>query len=174
MKNTKLNLLFLTLGMLALSSFSVAQDDRSQRPSPPAQVTETVGAAEVTIDYSQPSKNGRDIFGALVPFDKVWRTGANEASWIEVSEDVTINGSPLPAGKYGLFTIPNEDNWVIIFHEKWDQWGSYRYRESGDVLRVTVEPSTVALTERFTIAISDEGVVSLAWDTTKVEFTVSN
>jgi len=165
----------LTLFSLAIITvFSVtAQRNKSQRPSPPAQISKDVNETKITIDYSRPSKKGRVIFGDLVKYGKVWRTGANETTWIEVSKDVTVNGKALKAGKYGLFTIPNEDDWIIIFNEAWSGWGAYDYKKSGDVLRITVpaeEPDEVV--EIFTIDISERGNVTLAWDQTRVAFSV--
>ena len=104
------------LAMALLFVFTAnAQRDKSKRKSPPAQVTQEVNGKKVTIDYSKPSKRGRIIFGELVAYGEVWRTGANESSWVEFSDDVTIQGEKLAAGKYGLFTIPGEDEWTIIF-----------------------------------------------------------
>jgi len=160
------------LSLVLLVSFGAsAQRDKSQRKSPPAQVSKEVNGVSVTIDYSQPSKRGREIFGSLEAYGKVWRTGANETSWIEISDDVKVEGKDLKAGKYGLFTIPGEDQWVIIFNEAWSGWGAYEYNKSADVLRVSV-PSTELenVVEVFTIDIDDAGVVSLAWDQTQVKF----
>ncbi|GAB4240274.1 MAG: DUF2911 domain-containing protein [Ekhidna sp.] len=162
------------LSMALLVSFSTfAQKDKSKRPSPPAQVSKEVNGTKITIDYSQPSKKGRKIFGGLEKYGKVWRTGANETSWIEVSDAVKVEGESLPAGKYGLFTIPGEEEWTIIFNKKWDGWGAYEYNESDDVLRVTVPAKTVdEVVEVFTINIEDNGDVILAWDQTQVEFSI--
>ena len=156
----------LTLSLLVTFS-AFAQKDKSKRKSPPAQVTQDVGDATVTIDYSRPSKKGREIFGGLEDYGKVWRTGANESSWIQVSADVEVEGQTLAAGKYGLFTIPGKDQWTIIFNKNWDGWGAYEYKESDDVLRVTVDAgSTDDVVEMFTIEIADNGDVSMSWDQT--------
>src|SRR5215213_17321 len=114
----------LLLSVLALVTIGVrAQDDKSKRPSPPAKVTETISSgAVITIDYSQPSVKGREIGKEIAPFGQVWRTGANEATVFEVSKDVKVEGKSLPAGKYGLFSIPNKDQWVIIFNKVPQQW----------------------------------------------------
>lgn len=160
-----------TLALSLLLTFALSAQDKSTRPSPPDQVSSTINGTKVTIDYSQPSKKGRTIFGDLVAYGKVWRTGANESSWIEVSNDVKIEGKTLPAGKYGLFSIPGEDEWTIIFNSKWDGWGGYQYKEDNDVLRVKVRASsTDNVTEKFTIMIEDSGNVVMAWDQTKVSF----
>lgn len=158
--------------VLAFNLF--AQDDKSQRPSPPASASETVGSATVTINYSQPSVKDREIWGSLVPYDKVWRTGANEATIFEISTDVKVEGKSLKAGKYGLFTVPGKNEWVIIFNSVSEQWGAFNYDESKDVLRVSVKPEKVSdSTEKMTFAISDEGVVSLIWEKLAVKFKVS-
>lgn len=164
------------LAMISLSLVLVvaaqAQKDKSKRPSPPAQVSQEVNGTTVTIDYSRPSKRGRTIFGGLEKFGKVWRTGANETTWIEVSADVEVEGQALAAGKYGLFTIPGEDEWTIIFNKAWSGWGAYEYDKGDDVLRVSVKPQSTEMTEVFTIDIADNGDVSLAWDETKVVFSI--
>ena len=172
MKKNLFTLVFAALALFIFHTQAAAQKDKSKRPSPPAQVSEMIGNATVTIDYSQPGKKGRDIFGALVPYGQVWRTGANEATWIEVSSDVTVEGKTLKAGKYGLFTIPGENEWTIIFNSKWDQWGSSGYSEDMDVLRVTAKASSTKPTEKFTIGLEKSGRVTISWDTTKVEFTI--
>jgi hypothetical protein len=109
-----------------------------------------------------------------VAYGKIWRTGANEATTFEVSTDVKVEGESLKAGKYGLFTVPNENEWVIIFNSVSDQWGAFNYDESKDVLRVKVKPEQVAdNTEKMTFNISDDGVVSLKWEKLVVNFNVS-
>lgn len=162
---------FLALSLMVLFS-ATAQKDKTKRPSPPAQVSQEVNGTTVTIDYSQPSKKGRDIFGGLEKYGKVWRTGANETTWIEVSKDVKVEGKTLAAGKYGLFSIPGEDEWVIIFNKKWDGWGAYEYKEEDDVLRVTAKSGSTDTVEQFTIKIEDNGNVVMAWDDTMVEFSI--
>ena len=115
-------------------------EDKSQRPSPPDSASATVGNLMVKVNYGSPAVKGRTIWGELVPYGQVWRTGANEASTIEFSQDVMINGKPLPAGKYGLFTVPSQGNWTVIFNKVWDQWGAFEYEESEDALRIQVNP----------------------------------
>lgn len=171
--NTLKNLTLTSVWFMLMFS-ACAQKDKSKRPSPPAQVTNEVGGTSITVDYSRPSKRGREIFGGLEKFGEVWRTGANETSWIEVSSDVKVAGEKLPAGKYGLFTIPGEDKWTIIFNKAWQGWGAYKYKQEDDVLRVEVEPTKLdEVVEVFTIEIADDGNVSLAWDQTKVVFAVA-
>ena len=149
-----------------------AQMDKSERKSPPAEVTKKVGDATITIKYSQPSMRGREIYGDLVPFNEVWRTGANEATTFETDKDLMINGKKLPAGKYALFTIPGEEEWTIIFNSKHDQWGAYSYKEEDDVLRVKATPEKHKKTEKMTFVITEEGVINLDWAETRVPFTI--
>src|SRR6202795_5211006 len=103
------------VGML-MSSLIWAQDDKSKRPSPPATATGKVMGATITIDYSSPGVKGRKIWGDLVPYDKVWRAGANEATLIATDKDIQVEGKPLPAGKYSLYAIPGENEWTIIIN----------------------------------------------------------
>lgn len=160
-------------GLLLSSISACAQQDKSKRPSPPATVSETVGGTKITIDYSQPALKGREIGKDIEPKDgKVWRAGANEKTWIEFSKDVTIEGKPLAAGKYGFFTIKNGNDWTLIFSKKWEGWGT-QYSESDDALRVNVKQGAAsAAEEKLTYAISKAGVVTLAWGTMRVGFKV--
>jgi len=150
-----------------------AQQDKSKRASPPAKVTQTIkSGAVVSIDYSKPSVKGRKIGTELAPFGKVWRTGANEATIFEVSKNVTIEGKALPAGKYGLYTIPGENEWTIIFNKTWDQWGT-KYEEAADQLRVSVKPEKAdKFAEQLTFTISKSGEVEMSWGDTEIEFDV--
>lgn len=163
-----------TLITFLLFSISVmAQDDKSSRPSPPAKVSEKVGNTTITIDYSQPSVKGRKIWGGLVPYSEVWRTGANEATTFETTADIKVEGEALKAGKYALFTIPEADEWTFIFNSVPDQWGSFRYDKSKDVLRIKVKPKMVDQpTEKMTFDISGDGSVSLKWEKLVVGFKV--
>ncbi|MEM9895410.1 MAG: DUF2911 domain-containing protein [Bacteroidota bacterium] len=156
-----------------LLSFSSCAQDKSNRPSPPAQISNTINGKKVTIDYSRPSKKGREIFGSLESFGKVWRTGANETTWIEFSDTVKVEGKTVLPGKYGLYTIPEPNQWTIIINEKWDEWGAYSYKQKKDVMRAIVIPQDLdEVVEQFTIEINETGIVSLAWDKTLVEFKV--
>ena len=149
-------------------------DQKPLRPSPPATVTAALpSGAQLLISYSRPSAKERKVFGGLVPYGQVWRTGANEATTFQVDKDVTVQGQPLPAGKYALFTIPTEKDWTIIFNKTAKQWGAYEYQEADDVLRVKAKPAMVAApVERFTITTDKAGQVTLAWEKTQVSFVV--
>jgi len=142
---------------LSLTVSANAQDRGALLPrvSPNASVTQTVGVTAVEVTYGRPATRDREIFGDLVPYGDVWRTGANEATVVDVSTPVTIGGETLAAGRYSLFTIPGENKWTIIFNETADQWGSYNYDESKDVVRTTTTPVSGPEHELFTIAFED-------------------
>jgi len=147
------------------------------RPSPKSVLTQTVGFTDMTITYSRPSARGRQIFGGLVPYGQVWRTGANEATTISFSDDVTINGQALPKGTYSLHTIPGKDSWTIIFNKVADQWGSFNYDQSKDALRVTAKPHGDEFNELMTFSIpkvtADEATVEIKWTNVAVPLTVA-
>ena len=147
------------------------------RPSPNASVTQTVGTTIVTMTYGRPGVKGRDIYGGLVPYGSVWRTGANEATVFSVTSDVTINGEALPAGVYAFFAIPNEGDWTLIFNKQAAQWGAFDYDESQDALRVTATPEEGQMEEWLTYYFDDltgsAAKAYLHWDTVRVPFTIS-
>ena len=133
--------------------------------------------ALVRVTYSRPQKNDRQIFGKLVPFGKVWRTGANEATEIKFYKDVELAGKKVKAGSYSLFTVPGEKEWTIILNSDLDYWGAYSYNEKNDVLRVTAPVSKLdSPVEAFTIEFENKGerqaVMKLAWDKTVVDVPV--
>ncbi len=130
--------------------------------------------AVVRVIYSRPQKNEREVFGKLVPFDKVWRTGANEATEIKFYQDVMLAGKKVKAGSYSLFTIPGAKEWTIILNSDLDYWGAYSYNEKHDVLRVKAPATELATpVENFTIQFEKkgekEGVMKFAWDKTLVD-----
>lgn len=140
--------------------------------SPAATATGKIGSTDVTIKYSQPGVKGRKIWGDLVPYNEVWRTGANAATTIQFSKDVMIEGKALKAGKYALFTIPTDKDWTIIFSSKAEQFGAFGYKEADDVLRVKVTPKkAAAMTERMTFTVGKSDV-ALTWDNLEVSFSV--
>ncbi len=167
----------LLLSALVLIAATVhAQGDKSKRPSPPASVQQTLlNGAGISIDYSQPAVKGRVIGEELEPKDgQVWRTGANEATVFATNKDIMIEGKSLPAGKYGLFSLVNGDEWTFIFNKTWDQWGAFEYKEADDVLRVKVKAGKSSdLSERMTFTISKEGKVTLLWGNIVVGFMIS-
>ncbi|RYY29592.1 MAG: DUF2911 domain-containing protein [Chitinophagaceae bacterium] len=166
-------LLFLSGVLLFSLATGYAQADKSKRPSPPATVTQTIdGGATVTIDYSRPSVKGRKFGSDIAPYGKVWRTGANEATIFAVDKDVTVNGKPLPAGKYTLFTIPGESEWTVIFNKTTGQWGT-QYKEGDDFLRVNVPAAKAPqFTEQMSIDVAKDGKVTIAWADAAANFQV--
>jgi Protein of unknown function (DUF2911) len=168
----KISILLTSMVLMFLTSSSFAQNDKKAVASPPAKATAKIGSANVSISYSQPSVKGRKIWGDLVPFAKVWRTGANNATVFETDKDLKIEGKTLKAGKYALFSIPTEKEWTIIFNKKSDQWGAYDYSDKEDVLRVNVKSeATKDMTERLTFDIKN-GKVNLMWEKLMVSFKV--
>ena len=165
----------ITIAACFFTTFVFAQQDKAGRPSPPATTKAALaGGKVVSIDYSQPSVKGRTIGRDLEPINgKVWRTGANEATVFEVNKDVKIEGKKLRAGKYGLFTIAGEREWIIIFNKTWNQWGAFNYKEGDDVLRIKVRPAKAkTFSEKMTFTIGDNGKVSLMWGDRQVDFNV--
>jgi Protein of unknown function (DUF2911) len=152
------------------------------RVSPKATVSQTIGFTEVTITYSRPGVKGRKIWGELVPYNKVWRTGANEATKITFSKNVKINGEKLAAGSYSFFAIPGEKEWTLIFNKIPNQWGAFTYNELQDALRVKVKPTQNNFHEWLMYSFSNMTVqpagknnsaqVNLMWDKLKVPFKV--
>jgi hypothetical protein len=136
----------------------------SQRGS----VTQRVGLTDITIAYHRPAVGGREVWGKTVPYGKVWRAGANENTTITFSDDVSIEGKPLAAGTYGLHTIPDKDQWTIIFSKNSTSWGSFSYDEKEDALRVTTKPQATesfeVLTYVFDDVKPDSAVASLRWE----------
>lgn len=149
------------------------------QPSPSSTITQQVGLTEVSITYSRPAAKGRTIFGDLVPYGEVWRTGANAATKIAISDDLMVEGKKLPKGAYALFTIPGKEEWTIIFSSKEEQNGSSDYNEADDALRIKVTPEKIPdIVESFTIMFSNitevSADVSLLWENTKVTFTIED
>lgn len=162
--------------LLLAATAAFGQQVRTPRPSPKSTLTQTVGVTDITITYSRPGVKGRKIWGELVPFDKVWRTGANEATTIAFSDDVWINGQKLAKGTYSLQTIPTAGDWTIIFNSVADQWGSDGYDQAKDALRVTAKPEPADHREWLTFEIpemtTDTAKVVLRWEKLAVPFSV--
>jgi lipopolysaccharide export LptBFGC system permease protein LptF len=156
--------------VLAVLFFVFINWSKSHSPEATAEITS--GDMTVSVKYCQPSIKGRTIFGELIPFGQVWRTGANEASVIKFNKDVTVGGQSLKAGEYSLWTIPNEGNWNVIFNSATGQWGTM-YDSETDLLKVdAIATQTEESTEQFTISFVDvdsAGVnMNLKWDKTLV------
>jgi Protein of unknown function (DUF2911) len=168
-----------TIKLLLLIAIAIplAAQVRTPRPSPKATLTQTVGLTDITINYSRPGVKGRPIWGGLVPYDKVWRTGANEATTITFSDDVTIGGQTLKKGTYSLHTTPGASQWTIHFNSVADQWGSYSYDPAKDVVKVTATPEKAEFREWLTFEIpemtTDTAKVVIRWENVAVPFTVN-
>lgn len=138
-------------------------------------ITQGLGISSVTLTYSRPNMNGRAVFGGLVPYDEVWRTGANGIPKLTFDGTVTIAGTQVEAGTYGLLTIPGKKNWTIIISKNSEQWGAYTYKQEEDLLRFEVTPEQLKKpVETFTISFSDvqpqSAKLNIAWDRTAVSF----
>ena len=150
------------------------QQDKSKRPSPPAQANMDLGGGKsVTVDYSSPRLKGRQVGGEVAPFGQVWRTGANEATTFVNTADVVVGGTTVPAGSYTLFTIPNKDKWVLIISKKTGEWGTDYPGPSNDLGRVDMKVSTLpSPVENFTISFAG-GAMNLDWGTTRASVSVA-
>jgi hypothetical protein len=137
-----------------------AQELVTPRPSPGASVKQTVGTTDLTVNYSRPGVKGRVIWGGLVPYDKPWRTGANEATQFVCTDDVEVEGQKLVAGTYAVVTIPTPKTWTYAFSKQKDMWGAFTYDPKQDALRVTVTPVADAPMERMAFSFDDLGNTS--------------
>lgn len=148
------------------------------RTSPDKGTYEQIGYTGVEITYGAPKTNGRAIWGNIVPYDKVWRAGANDATRVDFSEDVEIEGNILPRGTYSLFIIPHEtEAWTVIFNADYNQWGAFNYDEYQDVLRVEVKPKKIPLQEKLTYTVDglsyDEGIISMRWSDVQIDVIIN-
>lgn len=173
-----LKLTFSALLLLALSFGIQAQQLQMPQASPSAKIAQQVGLTDVTVDYSRPSTKGRKIFGELVPFGEVWRTGANGASVFTFSTEVIIAGSKVPAGSYALYSIPGKTEWTLILSKNTKLWGAIGYNDSEDQLRWKVPANkTSKKYESFEISFNkltdNSADVSLKWEQTRVDFTIT-
>ena len=171
--------LFVIITFITLHSYqALAQDKLTPRPSPLAIVSTRYKDCYFKLTYSQPQKKGREVFGKLVPFGKVWRTGANEATELTITKNIQLNGTLLMAGTYSIFTIPNEEKWTIIINSDLGMWGAYNYNESLDVMRFDVPVQTIpgeTVYEPFTIQLiqrNETAELLFLWDKTKVSVPV--
>ncbi len=164
----------LTLVAVSVFTFSAFSQLDLPRKSPKASTSYTVGLTNITINYGSPAVNDREIWGALEPYDKVWRAGANEATTMEFSTDILIENQKLPAGKYSFFIIPKaEGDWTMIFNKVADQWGAYNYDETQDTLRVEITPTfKESIEERLTYNIVDQaidyGYIRIGWEKVRI------
>ena len=170
-----LYMLVAATGLLTNPASAQNAEDKSKRPSPPVEVSQTIaGGATISIHYGQPSVKGRTIGKDLEPKEgQVWRAGANEATVFETDKAITIEGKPLPAGKYAFFTKKEGKKWTLIFNKTWDTWGAYEYskNKSGDALKVSVnEQKASSFSEKLIYTISPDGNISLNWGDIMIRF----
>jgi Protein of unknown function (DUF2911) len=165
-------MLLLSFALLA-TTFIFAQDAAKPQASPAAKAEGKIGDNNIVINYFQPAVKGRKIWGDLVPFDKVWRTGANNATTITLAKDMKIGDKTLAAGRYAVFTIPTATDWTVIFNKDADQWGAYDYKEKNDVLRVkATSAKSETFNERMTFAVKEKAIV-LMWENLAVTLGVN-
>lgn len=159
-----------------LVSFAFSQLDLP-RPSPHASVSQTIGITNSVIDYYSPGVKGRVIWGKLVPYNEIWRTGANHCTTISFDSKVNVEGKAIPAGKYSLFTIPGEQEWTVILNKDTSLSGATGYKEADDVARFTVKPQNAEFRERMMFAFdnvtNNSAIVSLYWEKLKVPFNLT-
>ena len=166
------------LGMLLVMATLAYAQDKGSRPSPAAQATcKFSDGHSIKVDYSSPRAKGRKIYGELVPFDKVWRTGANEATTFVATADVTVGGAAVPAGSYTVFTIPNKDKWTLILSKKTGEWGTDYPGPSNDLARVDMKVSALpSPVENFTISFEKSasgGTLNIDWESTRASVAVA-
>ena len=173
----KMRVAVVALLVLSFAAWLSAQDDKSKRPSPPASAEcKFSDGKNIKVDYSSPRAKGRKIFGGVVPYGEVWRTGANEATTFVNSADVTIGGKAVPAGSYTMFTVPNQDKWTLVISKKTGEWG-IPYPEGSDLIRADM---TVGKTdkpvENFTISFHEMGKgchMYVDWENTRATVEIS-
>jgi len=158
---------------VAAQAFYLTVPFGSQRAS----VTQTIGLTNISVTYDRPGVDGRKIWGGLVPYDSVWRAGANVNTVLAFTSPVTINGKQLPAGRYGLFMLPTPEQWTVIISKEANAWGHFSYNEGEDVLRFTATPGAGEMTERLEYTFDDPKVdavtVTLRWEKLALPFTIS-
>lgn len=170
-----MNRFFLPVAAVAISFSAVAQD--LPKTSPEGSVEQVVGLTKVEVDYSRPSVRERQIFGGLLPFDKLWRLGANANTTFEISGPVTIEGEKLDKGKYSMFAIPGKESWTILFNKNTDQWGEGDHKDEEDVLKVMAKVEPCEFTETLTITFddvnNDKARMDIRWEKTRVSFWIT-
>lgn len=165
----------ITFAVIFLTTITVNAQIKTPSASPSATISQSVGLAKVTIDYSRPSAKGRRIFGDLVPFGKIWRTGANKITTIKFDDEILINGATMKAGSYGLYTVPGRGEWKIILNRDDKQWGAYDYDEKKDVISFMVQPLKLDYYQEqmeieFDEFTPNSAFVFIKWEDTGVRF----
>jgi len=176
-KITLLAALLVAITMIASAQMDMSHD-KSKRPSPPATAQcKLPDGKTITIDYSSPRAKGRKIVGGLVPYDKIWRAGANEATTFVTGADLIVGGKSVPAGSYTIFAIPGHDKWTLVISKKTGEWGTDYPGEKEDLVRVPMTVSkTPAHVENFTIAFDEAGgkcTLRLEWESTRATVAIS-
>jgi hypothetical protein len=159
----------LFIALLGVANFANAQGAKFPQPSSGQTITQDFGLGKITLTYSRPNVKGRKIFGGMEPLGVVWRNGANAATRIKFTDAVKIEGKDLPAGEYGLFSIPGKNEWTVIFNKIADQWGAYEYKESDDVIRVKVKTTSLndkveTLTMQFSAVSETAAQLNMMWE----------
>ena len=169
----KINLIAFLILTFSISAFAQLNFPRE---SPRQEIAQTVGDTKIAIVYHRPDVKEREIWGKLVPYGEVWRTGANENTTFETRGDLKIAGQTLPKGKYGLHTIPGKDEWTVIFNKVNNEWGSFKYDQKQDALRILVKADKEEFLETMTISFENVKMNStdivIAWEKVRVPFTV--
>jgi hypothetical protein len=171
--------LFIPLALaVAIAAASACAQDKASRPSPPAKAEcKLAGGKSITVDYGSPRVKGRKIFGELVPYGKVWRAGANEATTFVTDTDLTLGGTAVPAGSYTLFAIPEADKWTLIISKTTGEWGTNYSGPSADLARIEMKASKLpSSVENFTIAFDPSGAgctLRMVWETTQASVSVA-
>jgi hypothetical protein len=165
-----MKVLALAAALIAAVSLAGSARAERQRASPHADATATLAGKKITVSYGRPSMKGRAIFGGLVPWDQVWRTGADEATTFTTEADVVVGGLKVPKGEYALFTIPTEKQWTLVVNKTAKQWGAFKYDAAQDLGRVPMTVTTATKpVEQFTIEMVPAGkqlTLKLSWDRT--------
>ncbi|UKN02355.1 DUF2911 domain-containing protein [Paracrocinitomix mangrovi] len=171
--------IFVSLLLTGVLSFSVKAQVKTPQPSPTCEIEQTVGLTNFEIEYSRPGAKGRTVFGDLVPYGKIWRTGANKATQFEVNTDVKVNGKELKAGKYAIFTKPGKDSWDVYWYNETEIWGTPdSWVDSLVACSVNVKPQSLNdMVESFTIAWEDVsngayGTLAISWEKTKISLKI--
>ncbi len=163
---------------LAINISVIIAQKNLPRLSPKAFVGQTVGYTNITITYGSPGVKEREIWGKLVPYGEVWRTGANEATTIEFDNNLFIEGNKVPSGRYSLFTIPNKNEWTIILNKVDDQWGAFKYNKEEDQIRFKIKPINNHYVERLKFSFEHKepyiAVVNLEWEKLRIPFRINS
>lgn len=166
---------FLPVAAAALSFTAIAQD--LPKASPSGEVEQVVGLTKVEVDYSRPSVRGREIFGGLLPYDQLWRLGANANTTFEIDGPITVEGQKLEKGKYSMFAIPGKDSWTVIFNKNTELWGESDHKNEEDVLRVKVKPENSEFTETLNISFddvnNDKARMDIRWEKVRVSLNIA-